>query len=94
MRWAIQEKEIEEYMARLYKVQSKNDRTPYNYVAFGFRGVNVKSRKAGFNERVKFSVNFKGGSLYLHHWAIIIPIGHWFWKMMRNYILFEKQKYS
>ena len=30
----FEETEIEEYLNRLYEIQSKDDRTPYDYIAF------------------------------------------------------------
>lgn len=50
----FQEKEIEEYMTRLYEVQSKDDRTPYNYVAFDSEVEREIAEKLDSNERVKF----------------------------------------
>ncbi|POZ59436.1 Type III restriction-modification system restriction subunit [Dehalococcoides mccartyi] len=50
----FEEKEIEEYMARLYEVQSKDDRTPYDYVSFDSEVEREIAKKLDSNERVKF----------------------------------------
>jgi type III restriction enzyme len=50
----FEEKEIEEYMARLYEVQSKDDRTPYDYISFDSEVEREIAEKLDSNERVKF----------------------------------------
>ena len=50
----FEEKEIEEYMARLYKVQSTDNRTPYDYIAFDSEVERKIAKKLDSNERVKF----------------------------------------
>lgn len=50
----FEEKEIEEYMARLYEVQSKDDRTPYDYITFDSEVEREIAEKLDSNERVKF----------------------------------------
>jgi len=50
----FEEREIEEYMARLYEVQSKDDRTPYDYIAFDSEVEREIAEKLDSNERVKF----------------------------------------
>lgn len=50
----FEEKEIEEYMARLYEVKSKDDRTPYDYITFDSEVEREIAEKLDSNERVKF----------------------------------------
>ncbi|MFC1865127.1 DEAD/DEAH box helicase family protein [Chloroflexota bacterium] len=50
----FEEREIEEYMARLYEVQSKDDRTPYDYITFDSEVEREIAEKLDSNERVKF----------------------------------------
>lgn len=50
----FEEKEIEEYMTRLYEVQSKDDRTPYDYITFDSEVEREIAEKLDSNERVKF----------------------------------------
>jgi len=50
----FEEKEIEEYLARLYEVQSKDNRTPYDYITFGSEVEREIAEKLDSNERVKF----------------------------------------
>ncbi len=50
----FEEKEVEEYMTSLYKVQSKDDRTPFDYISYDF-GVEEKVAELLDNdEKVKF----------------------------------------
>ncbi len=49
----FEEAEIEEYMNRLYEVQSKDDRTPYDYIAFDSEVEKEIAEKLDTNENVK-----------------------------------------
>lgn len=50
----FQEKEIEEYLNRLYQVQSKDDRTPYDYISFDSEVEKDVAEKLDSSEKVKF----------------------------------------
>lgn len=50
----FQEKEIEEYLSRLYEIQSTDDRTPYDYVQYDSEIEREMAEKLDTNENVKF----------------------------------------
>jgi len=50
----FEEAEIEEYLSRLYVIQSKDDRTPYDYIAFDSEVEKEIAEKLDTNENVKF----------------------------------------
>lgn len=50
----FEEKEIEEYLSRLYEIQSEEDRTPYDYIAFDSKVEREIAEKLDSNNRVKF----------------------------------------
>ncbi|MCP5049272.1 MAG: type III restriction endonuclease, partial [bacterium] len=50
----FEEKEIEEYLTRLYKVQSKDDRTPYDYIPYDSEVEKEVAEKLDSHENVKF----------------------------------------
>ena len=50
----FEEREIEEYLSRLYAVQSKGDRTPYDYVPFDSEVEREIAEKLDSSENVKF----------------------------------------
>ncbi|MGA1865722.1 MAG: DEAD/DEAH box helicase family protein [bacterium] len=50
----FEEKEIEEYLNRLYEVQSKDDRTPYDYIPFDSEGEREIAERLDSNENVRF----------------------------------------
>jgi len=50
----FKEKEIEEYLSRLYEVQSKDDRTPYDYIPFDSDVEREVAERLDTNEGVKF----------------------------------------
>lgn len=50
----FEEKEIEEYLSRLYEVQSEDDRTPYDYIPFDSDGEWEVAERLDTNENVKF----------------------------------------
>lgn len=50
----FEEKEIEEYLSRLYEVQSKDDRTPYNYIPFDSGIEHEIAEKLDSDQNVKF----------------------------------------
>jgi len=50
----FEEAEIEEYLSRLYAVQSKDDRTPYDYIAYDSEVEKEIAEKLDTNENVKF----------------------------------------
>ena len=67
----FEEKEIEEYMARLYEVQSKDDRTPYDYITFDSEVEREIAEKLDSNERVKFFCK-------LPRWFVVpTPLGNY-----------------
>ena len=71
----FEEREIEEYLSRLYEVQSKGDRTPYDYIPYDSE-VNGRSPRNSTPVRTSnSSVNYRVGLLFPHHWAITTPTG-------------------
>lgn len=50
----FEEKEIEEYLSRIYEVQSKDDRTPYNYIPFDSDIEHKIAEKLDSDQNVKF----------------------------------------
>jgi len=50
----FEEKEIEEYLSRLYEVQSNDDRTPYDYVPFESEVEREIAEKLDTNDNVRF----------------------------------------
>jgi len=50
----FEEDEIDEYLSRLYAVQSKDDRTPYDYIAYDSEVEKEIAEKLDTNENVKF----------------------------------------
>ena len=50
----FEEKEIEEYLTRLYEVQSNDDRTPYDYIVWDSGVEREIAEKLDTNERIKF----------------------------------------
>lgn len=67
----FEEAEIEEYLSRLYVVQSKDDRTPYDYVAFDAAGEKEIAEKLDTNENVKFFCK-------LPRWFVVpTPLGNY-----------------
>ena len=50
----FEEKEIEEYLSRLYEVQSHDDRTPYDYIPFDSEVEREVAERLDSNENVKF----------------------------------------
>lgn len=50
----FEEREIEEYLSRLYEVQGKDDRTPYDYVTFDSEVEREVAEKLDASENVRF----------------------------------------
>ncbi len=50
----FKENEVEEYLSRLYEIQSSDDRTPYNYIPFDSEVEREVAEKLDSNENVKF----------------------------------------
>ena len=50
----LKEKEIEEYLSRLYEIQSTDDRTPYDYVQYDSEDEREIAEKLDTNENIKF----------------------------------------
>ena len=50
----FEEKEIEQYLSRLYEVQSHDDRTPYDYIPFDSEVEREVAERLDSNENVKF----------------------------------------
>ena len=50
----FEEKEIEEYLTRMYQVQSKDDRTPYDYIVYESSTEHEAAKRLDTDERVKF----------------------------------------
>ncbi len=50
----FEEKEVEEYLSRLYEVQSQDDRTPYSYIPFDSSVEEDVAKLLDGDEKVKF----------------------------------------
>ena len=50
----FEEKEVEEYLSRLYEVQSQDDRTPYSYIPFDSSVEEDVAKRLDTDEKVKF----------------------------------------
>lgn len=67
----FEEKEIEEYLIRLYEVQSKDDRTPYDYISFDSEVEKEIAEKLDSSENVKFFCK-------LPRWFVVpTPLGNY-----------------
>ncbi len=67
----FEERGIEEYLARLYEVQSKDDRTPYDYVPFDSEVEREVAEKLDSSENVKFFCK-------LPRWFVVpTPLGNY-----------------
>jgi type III restriction enzyme len=67
----FKEKEIEEYLSRLYEIQSIDDRTPYDYVQYDSEVEREIAEKLDTNENVKFFCK-------LPRWfAVPTPLGNY-----------------
>lgn len=67
----FEEKEIEDYLTRLYVVQSTNDKTPYDYVLYESEVEREVAEKLDQNENVKFFCK-------LPRWFVVpTPLGNY-----------------
>lgn len=67
----FEEREIEEYLSRLYEVKSKDDRTPYDYVSFDSEVEREVAEKLDSHENVKFFCK-------LPRWFVVpTPLGNY-----------------
>jgi type III restriction enzyme len=67
----FEEREIEEYLSRLYEVQSKGDRTPYDYVPYDSEVEREIAEKLDSSENVKFFCK-------LPRWFVVpTPLGNY-----------------
>ena len=67
----FEEKEIEEYLNRLYEVRNQDDRTPYDYIPFDSEPERQIAEKLDTNENVKFFCK-------LPRWFIVpTPLGNY-----------------
>jgi type III restriction enzyme len=67
----FEEKEIEEYLTRLYEIQSKDDRTPYDYVLFESEVEREIAEKLDHDQNVKFFCK-------LPRWFVVpTPLGNY-----------------
>ena len=67
----FEEKEIEEYLSRLYEVQSTDDRTPYDFIPFDSEVEREVAEKLDSNENVKFFCK-------LPRWFVVpTPLGNY-----------------
>ncbi len=67
----FEEREIEDYLTRLYEVQSQDDRTPYDYVPFDSEVEREVAEKLDSNENVKFFCK-------LPRWFVVpTPLGNY-----------------
>ena len=77
----FEEKEIEEYLSRLYEVQNEEDRTPYDYIAFDSKVEREIAEKLDSNNRVKFFCKLPRWFViptplgdYNPDWAVLVEI--------------------
>ena len=67
----FEEKEIEDYLSRLYEVQSTDDRTPYDFVPFDSEVERDVAEKLDSNEAVRFFCKLPG-------WFVVpTPLGNY-----------------
>jgi len=67
----FQEKEIEEYLSRLYEIQSTDDRSPYDYVQYDSEIEREIAERLDTNENVKFFCK-------LPRWFVVpTPLGNY-----------------
>ena len=67
----FEEGEVEEYLNRLYEIQSSDDRTPYDYISFDSQLEREIAEKLDTNENVKFFCK-------LPRWFIVpTPLGNY-----------------
>lgn len=67
----FEEREIEEYLSRLYEVQSKGDRTPYDYIPYDSEVEREIAEKLDSSENVKFFCK-------LPRWFVVpTPLGNY-----------------
>jgi len=67
----FEEGEVEEYLTRLYKVQSMDNRTPYDYVPFDSEGEREIAEKLDSNDSVRFFCK-------LPRWFVVpTPLGNY-----------------
>jgi type III restriction enzyme len=67
----FQEKEIEEYLSRLYEIQSSDDRTPYDYIAYDSEIERDIAEKLDASENVRFFCK-------LPRWFVVpTPLGNY-----------------
>ena len=67
----FEEREIEEYLSRLYEVQSKDDRTPYDYIPYDSEVEREIAEKLDSSENVKFFCKFP-------RWFVVpTPLGNY-----------------
>ncbi len=75
----FEEGEIEEYLSKLYKIQSQDNRTPYDYILFDSEVEKEIAEKLDTNENVKFFCKLPRWFLiptplgkYNPDWAIVL----------------------
>ena len=67
----FEEREVEEYLSRLYEIQSGDDRTPYDFVPFESEVEREIAEKLDTNENVKFFCK-------LPRWFVVpTPLGNY-----------------
>jgi len=67
----FEEGEVEEYLNRLYEIQSSDDRTPYDYISFDSQLEREIAEKLDTNENVKFFCK-------LPRWFVVpTPLGNY-----------------
>ena len=50
----FEDKEIEEYLTRLYEIHNKDDHTPYDYILFKSEVERAIAEKLDYDQNVKF----------------------------------------
>lgn len=79
----FEEKEVEEYLTRLYEVKSKDNRTPYDYIPYDSDVEEMVAEKLDNDDRVKFFCKlprwFKVATPlgdYNPDWAVVVEDSH------------------
>lgn len=95
----FEEKEIEEYLTRLYEVQSKDSRTPYDYIVYESDTEHEVARLLDSDEHVRFFCKlprwFKVATPlgdYNPDWAVVVEDGEKLYLVRETKSTFDRDK--
>jgi type III restriction enzyme len=95
----FEEKEIEEYLTRMYQVQSKDDRTPYDYIVYDSETEHEVARLLDNDQHVKFFCKlprwFKVATPlgdYNPDWAVVVEDGEKLYLVRETKSTLERDK--